>query len=54
MYQTTSDDRKMEMPKLDQEAVKRVLDVTDMWVRMTAFEQDLENYEKLRQEYAAD
>jgi hypothetical protein len=54
MYQTTNDDRKMEMPKLDEEAVKRVLHVTNMWARLTSFEKDLENYEKLRQEYAAD
>jgi hypothetical protein len=44
----------MEMPKLDEEAVKRVLAVTNTWARLTAFEQDLENYEKLRQEYSAD
>lgn len=49
-YFATSDDRKMEPLKINQEAVKSLIEVTKMWANLTQFENDLENYEKLKQQ----
>jgi len=49
--QTQNDDRKTESLKIDQEAVKSLIEVTKMWANLTQFEQDLENYEKLKHQF---
>lgn len=50
-FSAQSDHRKMEPLKLDQEAVKSLIEVTKMWANLTQFEQDQENYELLKQQY---
>jgi len=49
--QTQNDDRKPETLKIDQDAVKSLIEVTKMWANLTQFEQDQENYEKLKHQY---
>jgi hypothetical protein len=50
-FSAQSDHRLMEPLKVDQEAVKSLIEVTKMWANLTQFEQDLENYEKLKHQY---
>ena len=49
--QTQNDDRKPETLKIDQDAVKSLIEVTKMWANLTQFEQDQENYERLKQQH---
>jgi len=49
--QTQNNDHKAETLKVDQEAVKSLIEVTKMWANLTQFEQDQENYEKLKHQY---
>ena len=49
--QTQNNDHKAETLKVDQEAVKSLIEVTKMWANLTQFEQDLENYEKLKHQF---
>jgi len=50
-FSAQSDHRLMEPLKVDQEAVKSLIEVTKMWANLTQFEQDQENYEKLKHQY---
>ena len=50
-FLTQSDNRLMEPLKIDQDAVKSLIEVTKMWANLTQFEQDLENYEKLKHQF---
>ena len=50
-FSAQSDHRLIEPLKIDQEAVKSLTEVTKMWANLTQFEQDQENYERLKQQH---
>jgi len=48
---TQNTQRKVEPLIVDQNAVNDLMEVTRKWAFQTQFEQDLKNYDKLKQQY---